>query len=283
MCKVLRVSRNAYYSWCRQEHSERRVRRKDLLKKQITEVFEESRQIYGSYKICIELNKRGISISRPYVARLMREMGIRSKTRRKFVATTDSRHENPVAENILGRNFRVCQLGKAWVSGITYVRLKDRWAYLTVILDLADRAVVGWSLSLDMTAENTVIAAWADARANRGIVPGFIFHSDRGVQYSCKRFSSIVSLNQYAEQSMSRKGNCRLTVQWDNAVAESFFKTIKYEELNHHRFDSYKHLYDCIEQYIQWYNTKRIHSSLDYQTPLAREIKIRTKNIKWAA
>ena len=98
------------------------------------------------------------------------------------------------------------------------------------------------------------------------------------MQYACKRFSSIIGLNQYVEQSISRKANC-----WDNAVAESFFKTIKYEELNHHRFDSYEHLYDCIEKYIQWYNTKRIHESLDYETPLEREIKIRTKNIKWAA
>lgn len=278
MCKVLRVSRNAYYSWRRQEQSEGAVSRKELLKRQIMEVFEENRQIYGSYKICIELNKRGISISRPYIARLMQEMGIRSRTCKKFIATTDSKHQNPVAENLLDRNFDVCELGKAWVSDITYVRLKDKWAYLTVVQDLADRAIVGWSLSLDMTTENTVIAAWADARGNRGIAPGFIFHSDRGVQYACKRFSSIISLNQYAEQSMSRKGNC-----WDNAVAESFFKTIKYEELNHHRFDSYEQLHECVKQYIQWYNTKRIHASLDYETPLEREIKIRTKNIKWAA
>lgn len=145
-------------------------------------------------------------------------------------------------------------------AAAAYVRLKEEWAYLTVILDLADRAVVGWSLGLDMSAENTVLATWAAARSNRGIVSGFMPHSDRGVQYTCKRFTNIISLNQYAEQSMSRKGNC-----WDNAVAESFFKNIKYEELNHHKFDSYEQLYDCIEQYIGWYNTKRIHASLGYR------------------
>jgi len=208
----------------------------------------------------------------------MQEMGIKSRTRKKFVATTDSTHNNPVADNVLDRDFEASELGKAWVSDITYVRLKDHWAYLTVMLDLADRAVVGWSLSCDMTAEHTVVAAWADARSNRSILPGFLLHSGRGVQYTCKRFADIISLNKHTGQSMSRKGNC-----WDNAVAESFFKIIKYEELNHHKFDSYEQLYDCIEQYIQWYNTKRIHSSLGYKTPIETEIKIRNQNRNRAA
>lgn len=278
MCKVLKVSRNTYYYWRRQQVSTQPECRKQTLKREIKAIFKESRQIYGSYKITIELKKKGITLSRSYVARLMQEMGIRSRTRKKFVATTDSNHENPVADNVLDRNFEPSQLGKAWVSDITYLKLKDHWAYLTVMLDLADRAVVGWSLSCDMTAENTVVAAWADARNNRTITPEFLLHSDRGVQYTCTRFVNIISLNKHADQSMSRKGNC-----WDNAVAESFFKIIKYEELNHHKFNSYKELYDCIEQYMHWYNTKRIHSSLAYKTPLEKEIEIRNKNNKKAA
>jgi len=208
----------------------------------------------------------------------MQQMGIRSRTCKKFIATTDSSHENPVAKNLLDRNFNPSQPGKAWVSDITYVRLKDRWVYLTVILDLADRAVIGWSLSDDMTAEYTVVAAWTDARRNRSIRPGFLLHSDRGVQYTCKEFTDIISLNKHADQSMSRKGNC-----WDNAVAESFFKIIKYEELNHHIFTSYEQLHECIEEYMRWYNTKRIHSNLDYKTPLETEIEIRKQNKKKAA
>lgn len=278
MCKVLKVSRNTYYYWRRQQVSTQPECRKQTLKREIKAIFNESRQIYGSYKITIELKKKGITLSRSYVARLMQEMGIRSRTRKKFVATTDSNHKNPVADNVLDRNFEPSQLGKAWVSDITYLRLKDHWAYLTVMLDLADRAVVGWSLSCDMTAENTVVAAWADARNNRTITPEFLLHSDRGVQYTCTRFVDIISLNKHADQSMSRKGNC-----WDNAVAESFFKIIKYEELNHHKFNSYKELYDCIEQYMHWYNTKRIHSSLAYKTPLEKEIEIRKQNHKKAA
>ena len=277
MCKVLKVSRNAYYYWRRQQSSTQPEGRKQTLKKKIKDIFKESRQIYGSYKITIELKKEGITLSRSYVGRLMQEMGIRSRTRKKFVATTDSNHDNPVADNILDRNFEPSELGKAWVSDITYLRLKDRWPYLTIMLDLADRAVVGWSLSCDMTAEHTVVAAWADARRNRTIRPGFLLHSDRGVQYTCKRFVDVLSPNKFAEQSMSRKGNC-----WDNAVAESFFKIIKYEEMNHHTFNSYEQLYDCIEHYMHWYNTKRIHSSLAYKTPLEKEIEIRNHNRKKA-
>jgi len=278
MCKVLKVSRNAYYYWHRRQSAIQPKSRKQTLKRKIEAVFNESRQIYGSYKITKELIKMGISISRSYVARLMKEMGIRSRTRKTFIATTDSSHENPIADNVLDRGFNPSKLGKVWVSDITYVRLKDHWAYLTIMLDLADRSVVGWSLSCDLTAEHTVVAAWADARSNRSIRPGFLLHSDRGVQYTCNRFADIIVYNKHASQSMSRKGNC-----WDNAVAESFFKSIKYEELNHHKFDSYGQLYDCIEQYIHWYNTKRIHSSLDYKTPLETEIEIRKQNRKKAA
>lgn len=278
MCKVLKVSRNSYYHWRRQQASGQSESRKQDLKKDIMTVFKDSRGIYGSCKIAKELGKKGISISRSYVARLMAEMGIRSKTHKKFVATTDSSHTNPVADNILDRDFETSTLGTRWVSDITYVRLNDRWAYLTVFLDLADRAIVGWSLSHDLTAEHTVVAAWTDARSNRSIQPGFLLHSDRGVQYTCWEFVTILSLNTYTDQSMSRKGNC-----WDNAVAESLFKIIKYEELNHHTFTSYQQLYDCIETYVRWYNTKRIHSGLDYQTPLEREISIRTQLTKTAA
>jgi len=235
MCKVLNVSRNAYYYWRRRANSARPESRNQILKRQIEAIFNESRQIYGSQKITVELNMVGISISRSYVGRLMQQMGLHSRTRKRFIATTDSTHSHPVADNVLHRDFSPTELGKAWVSDITYIKVKDHWAYLTVMLDLADRAVVGWSLSGDMIAEHTVVAAWTDTRKNRGILPGFLLHSDRGVQYTCHRFTDIIRHNKFARQSMSRKGNC-----WDNAVAESFFKSIKYEELNHHAFNSYE-------------------------------------------
>lgn len=277
MCKVLAVSRNAYYYWRSKQGCAPPESRKQILKKQIKQVFTDSRQIYGSQKITIELHKMGITLSRSYVARLMQQMGMASRTRKKFVATTDSNHKNPVADNVLNREFAPSQLGKVWVSDITYIPVKGHWVYLTIILDLADRAVVGWSLSRDLTAENTVVAAWAHARSNRGIHSGFLLHSDRGVQYTCSRFFNILTLNKHARPSMSRKANC-----WDNAVAESFFKSIKYEELNHHKFTTYEELHDCIEQYMHWYNTKRIHGSLEYKTPLEKELELRNQNQKKA-
>ena len=159
MCKVLAVSRNTYYTWKRHGVSKRVGNKKESLKEGIRKVFEGSRGIYGSYRIAVVLNRQGNKVSRSYVARLMQQMGLRSMISKKFISTTDSRHDNPVAENLLDRKFFTSQIGLAWVSDITYVRLKDQWAYLTVMIDLADRAIVGWSLSDDMTAENTVVKA----------------------------------------------------------------------------------------------------------------------------
>ena len=148
-------------------------------------------------------------------------MGLRSVLKRKFVITTDSKHAFPTAKNELDRDFTSLKLGYKWVSDITYIRVNDDWNYLTTIIDLADRKVVRWSLSEDMTTQNTVMPAWMSARNNRNIIDGFIFHSDRGVQYAFNKMTNL-SFNRKVIQSMSRKGDF-----WDNAVAESFFKTIK--------------------------------------------------------
>ena len=249
--------------------------RKDILKKHLKKIYDESKGTYGSPRITAKLIKKGIQVSRPYVARLMKKMGLRSILAKKFVVTTDSKHHHQIADNILDRDFGAADIGIVWVSDITYVMAGNDWNYLTVIIDLADRKVIGWSLSKDMTAENTVLRAWLMAKRRRDIKEGFIFHSDRGhlegIQYACNQTRNIFSFHRNVVQSMSRKGNC-----WDNAVAESFFKTIKYECLNKFKFNSteqlYKHVYDYIEN---WYNIKRIHSSLGYMTPLEKEIQLK--------
>ncbi len=160
---------------------------------------------------------------------------MRSKIVKKFKVTTDSKHSYRVAENKLNREFKVHRLGKAWISDITYIFTRQGWLYLTVILDLADRKVIGWSLSRTLKARDSVIPAWRMAVTNRPLVGPLIFHSDRGVQYCCDEFATVLESFKKVSRSMSRKGDC-----WDNAVAESFFKTIKIEMVYDHRFQTTK-------------------------------------------
>lgn len=278
MCRYLGVSKNAFYAWFGNKKVDKMVDNKKRLQNMVKTIFDDSNQVYGSYRIKAGLERQGVCVSRSYVARLMKDMGLKSVLSKKFkVTTTDSKHDYPIAENILNRAFCVSELGKVWVSDITYIKVGKKWGYLTVIIDLADRKVVGWSLSDDMTYENTVMKAWIMARNNRKIIKGFIFHSDRGSQYSCNKMRRFFSFqlkpaaSELKKQSMSRKGNC-----WDNAVAESFFKSIKYERLYRYVFTDFKQLYNCICNYINWYNTKRIHSSLGYKTPIEKEMEIKS-------
>jgi len=264
------VSKNAYYHWLKDKDSVLAETPKEYLKKRIKAIFEASREIYGSHRIQKKLEREELAYCRSYIGLLMKEMGLKSVLKRKFVATTDSNHAFPIAENVLNRDFDSLQIGEKWISDITYIRVNDNWNYLTTVIDLADRKVVSWTLSEDMTAENTIIKAWYLARNKRQIKDGFIFHSDRGVQYACNKITSLFSFNSKITQSMSRKGNC-----WDNAVAESFFKTIKHEWLYRFKFTSYNQLYESIEDYIDWYNTERLHSSLGYLTPLEMELKLK--------
>lgn len=273
MCKAMKISTNAYYKWLKNKDLIKVKTSLFLLKERIQYHFEKSRMIYGSYRIQASLKREGLIYSRAYVAVLMRKMSLKSILRRKYVVTTDSNHLFPIAENKLDRNFNSYQLGEKWVSDITYIRVNDQWNYLTTIMDLADRKIVGWNLSEDMTVENTVLKAWIKARQTRNISENFIFHSDRGVQYASKKMTNLFFFNKKITQSMSRKGNC-----WDNAVAESFFKTIKNECLNSYYFSSTSQLNHCIQNYISWYNTERLHSTLGYLTPLEMELKLR--NIK---
>ena len=202
-------------------------------------------------------------------------MGLRSILSRKFrVVTTDSNHTFPISENLLNRDFTSNCLGEKWVSDITYIKVGSRWNYLTTILDLADRKVLSWVLSEDMTTENTVYTAWILARKKREITENHIFHSDRGSQYASQKITDLLSFSCKSTQSMSRKGNC-----WDNAVAESFFKTIKYECIYRHNFKSYFEAYQIIENYIKWYNNARIHSALDFKTPAEKELELKIKSM----
>jgi len=274
MCKVFKISSNAYYHWF---FKRKKKTRTVELKEKIREIYDQNRGCYGSPRITKVLAQEGFQVSRAYVARLMKQMGLQSKIRKKWVVTTQREETHPVADNLLNRQFEVSETGKVWVSDITYIRVGQSWAYLTTMIDLADRAVVGWSVSEDMTTENTIKKAWIAARKKREIKEGFLLHSDRGIQYTCGQTRRIFEHHQKARQSMSRKGNC-----WDNAVAESFFKTIKYEELNHHQFTNREHVEQVVAQYIEWYNNQRLHSSIGYKTPIQRNIELNQINKKRA-
>ena len=222
MYKVLEVGLSSYYCWKRSSKSNKALR-KEKVKELITSIYLEFKQRYGSPRITAELQSRGYKISRITVAKYMKEMGLRGKLAKKFKVTPDSKHNYLIMDNILNRQFEQTEPSKAWVSGITYIPVKEGFLYLTTIMDLYDRKLIGWSLSNSMATQNTTLPAWRMALKNRDISKGLIFHSDQGVQYANNVFANtLASYN--VVRTMSRRGNC-----WDNAVAESFFKSIKTE------------------------------------------------------
>jgi putative transposase len=266
MCKVLKVSISGYYYWRKHPVGERQTKEAHLLS-HIQTIYTGSHGRYGSPRIADELKERGVNASRNRVARLMNKADIRSIICKKYrVQTTDSDHAYPVANNLLNRNFDAERLAQKWVSDITYIRTGEGWLYLTAILDLADRKVVGWSLSESLKAVDTSVAAWQMATKNRPVHRELLFHSDRGIQYACTEFRD--HLKEWpVVQSMSRKGNC-----WDNAVAESFFKTLKSEMIYHANFATRQQAKVATFEYIEgWYNRRRKHSALGYLTPCQTE------------
>jgi putative transposase len=267
MAGLLGVSRSAYYRWARGGVPRRRKEADAELVRLIREIAVRHRRRYGSPRVRRELRGMyGKRASLKKVARLMRENGLNARRRGKFIPTTDSKHGLPVCENILNREFRAEKRGAKWVSDITYLRAKGGWVYLTAVLDLYDRKAVGWALSSGMEASATAVAALAMAVKNRPPESGLVFHSDRGVQYCSQSFrAALLESCPSARQSMSRKGNC-----WDNACAESFFKTLKAELETLDGKHSEAEVRQSVFMYIEaYYNRVRMHSALDYVAPNA--------------
>ncbi|MET3113468.1 putative transposase [Pedobacter sp. CG_S7] len=261
MCKIINTSSSSFYKWISRSKSNSDKKTEELILL-VKQAHQDSDQIYGSPRITLELNKKNHKISRSYVARLMRKLNLRSKIRKQFKVTTDSKHNFQLAENLFARDFSTEGLSQKWVGDITYIKTGAGLLYLTTVIDLADRKIIGWSFSNDMTAEHTTIKALNMAIARRGVKEGLIFHSDRGAQYACNEFKSLLRKNEII-QSMSRKGNC-----WDNAVAESFFKTLKCELVYHRKFVNREVARLEIFRYIEgFYHQKRIHSALGNRTP----------------
>lgn len=260
MADYLRVSRSGYYKSLKEKPAPDRVAADEALEKRIIEIHIKFRRCYGVDRIEKELVKQNVRTNRRRILRLMKKAGIRGKLRARTTRTTDSAHDFPLSSNLLRRDFSASARDRAWVSDITYIWTREGWLYLCTILDLYSRKIVGWSMS-DNLKSDFVIAALRMAVLRRRPAPGLIFHSDRGVQYASNAFRS--ELDSYGMiQSMSGKGQCL-----DNAVAESFFATLKTElDANYYwdRAEASREVFDFIECF---YNTVRSHSYLGFISP----------------
>jgi len=264
MCRVLQVSRSGYYEFLKRPSSCRSLE-DDELRPLVRAAFKTGRKNYGTRRIKKKLKKQGVAASRRRIGRLMREENLKVQTKRKFKATTNSKHDKPIAPNLLNREFTVSSPDVAYVGDITYIPTREGWLYLAVVIDLFSRAIVGWSMDSRMKAQLAnnamLMAIW-----KRKPAKGLIFHSDRGSQYASESYRKTLSTHGVLS-SMSRKGDC-----WDNAVAESFFHTLKTELVHHCDFKTRDEARTAIFEYIEvFYNRQRLHSANNYEAPLTFE------------
>jgi putative transposase len=267
MCHFLKVSQSGYYRW-RVAPQSSRQKEKEILQRRIKELYVKHNGMAGSPMITADLHDdpEFSKVSRPRVGRLMQEMGLKCQTVKKFVVTTDSKHNEPVAPNLLDRKFIVPSPNQVWVTDITYLKVGRKWHYLTVFIDLFSRIVVGWDLSPSLE-RHSAIRALNKSILRRHPGQGLMVHSDRGVQYASADFRAVLQKQGFV-QSMSRKGNC-----WDNAVAESFFHTIKSQLIHHCRFHNMEEAEQALFNYIEaYYNRQRKHATNSYKTPALYEL-----------
>lgn len=265
MCSILKVSRSGYYDWRKRVESQR-AHANELLLGEIRKAYELNRGLYGSPRITKELHSLGISCNRKRVARLMRKHGIMAKTKRKFKVTTNSTHRQPLAANIVNQHFIAERPNQLWTSDITYLWTREGWMYLSVILDVCSRQIVGYSMNNRLTTD-LVTEAFKRAIGWRKVEPGMIFHSDRGSQYASIEMQRLLA-SYGIRPSMSGTGNC-----YDNAITETFFHTLKTELIYFNRYETRKEASNSIFEYIEvFYNRRRRHSSIGYQSPAQFEL-----------
>ena len=268
-CRVLRVSVAGYHEHLarRRDLDQRRRLSDEVLLLHIRAVYAENRGAYGWPRIWRQLRFQGLRVGKLRVQRLMQQHGIRARGQRRFrVATTDSRHDLPIAPNLVDRNFTAPAPNQVWVGDITYIPTDEGWLFLAVVIDLFSRRVVGWSLREDIRRELVIDAlqmAWF--QRCRGSQTRLMFHSDRGSQYASYEFSDVLK-ERGITASMSRKGNC-----WDNAPSETLFASLKVERLHGKRFATLRQAKDETLDWLRWYNQTRLHSTLNYVSPMQFE------------
>lgn len=266
MCRALEVSKSGYFEWAQRQLSTTQLEN-ERLSLQIQDVHQKSRKNYGYRRIHAELRAQGVPCSVNRISRLMRKKGLKAKTVKKFKATTNSNHKFPIQKNLLNRDFSATAINQRWAGDITYIPTQEGWLYLSVVLDLYSRKVVGWAMSSRMTT-SLVSGALLMALKQRGmrLAPSLLWHSDRGSQYASSEYQNLLKEYQITG-SMSRKGNC-----WDNAVSESFFGTLKKELVHHEKYFRRGEAEKSIFEYIEvFYNRQRRHSTLGYRSPVEYE------------
>lgn len=259
MCEVFGIPRSSFYA--RQVRTDgKRAKEDAALLTSIKAVHKTKRKVYGAPRIHRELQSQGISVGRKRIANIMRKNGIASKVQKKYKVTTNSEHSLPVAPNLLQQDFSAKAPNEVWTGDITYIRTREGWLYLAVVLDLYSRKVIGWSMGKRMTAWLVISAFVMAVNSRSGQYPK-IFHSDRGSQYASSAFRD--ALTGKVRQSMSGKGNC-----YDNAVTESFFHTLKSECVVFEQYETRDKARSSIFEYIEaFYNRDRLHSTLGYLSP----------------
>jgi putative transposase len=266
LCKVLGISRVGYYQWQRHKATMRKIENLRLLEK-IRYYYESSRRTYGLPRLWHSLRREGIIVNRKRVYRLMKLNNIRSKMRNRFRVTTRRDERAVYSKNLINRNFRVGQKKQIWTSDITYLWTKEGWFYLAVVMDMFSRRIIGWSTGINLSA-NLVERAIRMALHHRRPDGGVIFHSDRGGQYTSSLVRETLRKSG-AVQFMSSTGNC-----YDNAVTESFFHTLKTEWTNWESYQTREEAKSSIFEFIEiFYNRKRLHSTLNYLSPVEFEDK----------
>jgi putative transposase len=265
MCRVLEVAVSGFYAWLRRVPS-RRSQENTVLGECIVRIYQENRQVYGSPRIHAALRAEGRRCGRKRVARLMREQGLNARIRKHRTRTTDSHHEQPVAPNVLNREFSATAPNTKWVADITAIWTAEGWLYLAVVLDIFSRMVVGWAMDAHRD-EVLVDRAARMALARRHPEPGLLHHSDRGSQYTAADYRELLA-GYGIVVSMSGKGDC-----YDNALMESFFGTLKTECVDRQSYQSLSQARQSIFEYLEaFYNRQRLHSSLGYVSPVTYEL-----------
>ena len=264
LCRVMELSTSAFYEWLKNPGDTDRIRKREALEGKVRQLFYEYKQIYGYRRLSDALGKVGMKSGYYQVRHLMARLGLKARYPKRFKVTTNSNHSEAISANTLNLQFDVIAPNQVWTTDITYVWTFEGWLYVAVIIDLFSRQVVGWAIA-DHMRTTLCVKALQMAFWRRKPAPGLLHHSDRGSQYASHEYRSLLSVMKM-DQSMSRKGNC-----WDNSPTERFFHSLKHEQLNYEKFKTKEEAKLSIIDYLAFYNGKRTHSKLGYQSPLEFE------------